>query len=193
MEIKDEETVEQRTDRAYAEAVETVKGSKTTTKEVKIPNDPVMQEAMVKQGIISQEQVDKHNSKEAPVNGRQEASMASEQQDKNRIWNEQIASGAISPELQPKITNQPVQPLMEKTSSTTITRSRKPATTVKSVDTDSLILKMKEQIRLIEHVSQVDTEISAEGLSKEGREVLIIFQRAIEKVKADTVTAIQSI
>lgn len=146
-----EETVEQRSDRAYQEAKQTVlSGSKETSKEGKeVPKE----------------------SQETPMG--------------NTPMTVQPGNTAI--------TKQPAVPLSEKSTSTTITRQRKPATTSKSVDTDALIVKMKEQIRLIEHVSQVDTEISTEGLSKEGREVLIGFQRAIDKCKADTVTAIQAL
>lgn len=65
--------------------------------------------------------------------------------------------------------------------------------TSKSISADELLVKMKEQIRCIEHILTISVEIDVEGLSKAARDIMIGIQKEIETVKQMAIVAIQQL
>lgn len=91
------------------------------------------------------------------------------------------------------ITNQPAVPLSEKSTGTTITRQRKPVTTAKGVDAQSIIESMKEKIALIEWVDTVIVDEWKGTTGVKGREIITGLQKELDTLKAKYIQQIQAL
>ncbi len=193
MEIKDEETVEQRTDKAYEAAKEQVlSGSKVEVIKAKEEVSMASETPPMNNTPMTVRPESRVSPTVNSVIGKNTSIYNQTQEQLENNIDQMRDNGIV--EL-PKITNQPAQPLMEKSTSTAITRTRKPAntTSAKAVDAASIVEKMKEQISCIEYIAGIDVPEIATPNSKEARDILIKLQKDIEKCKTDAITSIQQL